>query len=154
MHRTTTGEERKHKGMTITYPGSKMKQKSYGPNYKPPPLPDDTVVDLGDPKQYLVRGVETDLYQMSSLSAALNRQPVTIRKWEADGVIPQPTYLVGSHDARAKRRLYTKDQLLGLRRIAEEEGILYPNANGKWKPVEQTDFRRKALELFKQLERQ
>lgn len=139
--------------MSMTYPGSKMRQKSYGPNYKPPPLPDDSPVDLGDPKTFSVNGVDTDLYQMGSLSAALNRQPVTIRKWEAEGIIPQPTYLTGGHDTRAKRRLYTKDQLLGLRKIAEEEGILYPSGNGKWKPVEQTDFRRKALELFKQLER-
>jgi len=138
--------------MTMTYPGSKMRQKTYGPGYKPPVI-DESPVDLGDPRKYSVQGQEVDLYQMSALSSALNRQPVTIRKWEAQGIIPQPTYMTGSHDNRAKRRLYTKEQLLGLRRLAEEEGILYPSANGKWKPVEQTDFRRKALELFKQLER-
>lgn len=138
--------------MTMTYPGSKMKQKVYGSNYEPPVV-DDSPVDLGDSRTFDVHGKEVDLYQIASLSAALNRRPVTIRKWEAEGIVPQPTYLTGSHDSRAKRRLYTKDQLLGLRKIADEEGLLYPSANGKWKPVEQTDFKRKALELFKRLER-
>lgn len=139
--------------MADYYPGSKTKVKSYGPDYKPPePEIDD--MNLGTPKVFSVNGKSTELYPVGSLASMLNRKPGTIRKWENEGIIPAATYMLpgNNNDHRGNRRLYTLEQITGLRKIAQEEGILHPTARGKWAAVEATQFKKKALDLFKELE--
>lgn len=136
-----------------TYPGSNRKVKDYS-NYQPqvedqslslPPLP-----DLGKPKHYMVGTQVVPLYRIGALAKALNRKPVTVRKWEDQGVIPNPPMLAASHDVRGKRRLYTLEQIEELRRIAHEEGILSPGDGGKWKDISKTNFASKAATAFRQ----
>lgn len=135
------------------YPGSKQKMKQYGKNYKSPAFEEPEDMTLGRSREFMLGTKRVKLYPVGELAQALGRKPVTIRKWENEGIIPQSIYWSPSEDPRGVRRLYTEEQIRGLRKIADEEGILRPNANGKWPPVEGTSFRNKALKLFQELEK-
>ena len=123
----------------MTYPGSKQALIDYAA----PVVPDEEaelVTALGEPYRHLrYQGVLTPFYSIGSLARALNRKPVTLRKWEAAGVLPQPDFAV--HGVR----LYTREQIAGLREIAREEGILEET----WHAVHTTNFRDRAKELFR-----
>lgn len=67
------------------------------------------------PREYAVGGVTQELYYIGEVAAALDRKPGTLRKWEQDGTIPPATMRDGS-----KRRLYTKEQVEGLKRLCDE----------------------------------
>lgn len=135
------------------YPGSKQRTKTWdSPAKKLPPVSDDRQVDLGRPKTFTVNGELKDFYTVGALALALNRQSGTIRKWEAEGIIPVATFILPSSDKRGQRRLYTEEQIMGLREIARAEGILEPSAGGRWPDVNTTQFKARALELWKQLE--
>jgi hypothetical protein len=136
--------------MTEMYPGSKKKKKDY--ENAPSVITDDNELDFGVPKTYMVGGKNVELYNLGALAAALNRRPVTVRKMEQEGIIPRAPLILPSHDERGQRRLYTKAHIDGLRLIAHEEGVLQPNVNGKWKSLESTQFRERALKLFKELQ--
>lgn len=133
--------------MTRFYPGSKTPIKE---NKYVPPAPEDD--RPGKPRTFLVDGKPQEFYGVGDLAKALNRKSVTIRKWETDGIIPNATFILPSEDSRGRRRLYTRAQIEGLRQIAAEEGLLEPNAQGKWNAIDKTKFKSRALELFKQLE--
>lgn len=139
--------------MTEFYPGSKQKKKEYGPKYKSPATqPEPEEIPGRGGKEFLVNGQRVKLYPVGALASFLNRKPGTMRKWENEGIIPNATYVLPSDSVNGQRRLYTEEQIRGLRRIAEEEGILEPSAGGKWSAVETTQFRSRALQLFKELE--
>lgn len=132
------------------YPGSKRTKKAY--DGKPADVVTDDpteVLDLGKPKMVLVNGQPQELYPLGAVARALNRQPVTVRKWESEGVIPRSPFILPSRDPRGQRRLYSRDHIMGLRRVAEEEGLLNHNGNGKWKSIEETNFKDKALQVFR-----
>jgi hypothetical protein len=135
--------------MSEYYPGSKMKRNMFLKDESLCETPDN--LELHHPRTATLKGVETNFYTIGELARLLNRKPVTIRKWESDGIIPKATFIAPSGDKRGKRRLYTEDQILGLLEIAREEGILEPNANGAWKAVHKTQFRSKSISLFKRL---
>jgi hypothetical protein len=97
----------------------------------------------------LVNGQPQELYPLGAVARALNRQPVTVRKWESEGVIPRSPFILPSRDPRGQRRLYSKEHIMALRRAADEEGLLTPSANGKWKSIEETNFRERALKVFR-----
>jgi hypothetical protein len=132
------------------YPGSRMKVKIY---------PDEPVINVtvagdtipGTPRRYTVAGNETEFWTTGVLAEVLNRKSVTIRKWENEGIIPKSLFTSPSPDPRGKRRLYTREMILGIRDIASEEGILEPNSRGKWKAVEGTEFRNRVARLFKEI---
>jgi hypothetical protein len=132
------------------YPGSKKPLKSYGKDYKPPEAAKD--IDLGKPKKLGVSGKIVDFYTVGTLAFALNRRTVTIRKWETEGIIPKASFILPSSDTRGQRRLYTEAQILGLRELARQEGLLNPSSGGKWASVEKTEFKSRAFTLFKELE--
>ena len=127
------------------YPGSKMPVRVYSDQPVAEPEPEFTF-DYLDFKG-------TGFYTIGVLASVLNRSQVTLRKWEHDGVIPKPTYIRSSADPRGRRRLYTKDQILGIREIAKEEGLLEASSNGHWKSIEGTQFRDRVLALFRELDK-
>jgi hypothetical protein len=135
--------------MTEFYPGSRKQRKSYEEPEKLVPQDEAEDFDLGKPKIFLVNGQPAELFTLGVVARALNRQPVTVRKWESEGIIPRSPFVLPSHDPRGQRRLYTRAQIEALRTVAEEEGVLSPNANGKWKSIETTSFREKAIRAFK-----
>lgn len=103
------------------------------------------------PLKLKVGGKEMEFFTVGQLGDALGgRRPVTIRKWERTGVIPKPTFRKPSEDPRGQRRLYSRAQVEGMIRIAEEEGVLYPYS----RPIKESEFTAKVIELFKELQAQ
>lgn len=134
--------------MTDFYPGSSRKKREYE-GVQPKKPVEQEELELGKPKIFLVDGQPQELFPLGAVAKALNRQSVTIRKWETEGIIPRSPFIMPSHDPRGQRRLYTRSQIEALRTVAQEEGLLEPNSNGKWKSIESTQFREKALRAFK-----
>lgn len=134
--------------MSEFYPGS-SKQIMRHPNH-----PSDSLrtASLGvdkewdrHPRKYLVGGVEHEFFTMGHLAAALGRSPVTLREWEREGIIPRATYQVNAASKNGRRRLYTREQIEGLVKLAVEEGILISHQ----RPIKETQFAARALILFK-----
>jgi hypothetical protein len=98
---------------------------------------------------FTIQGVETELFSITDLASALNRKPVTIRKWEAEGHIPKATFSKpgANRDVRGRRRLYSRPQVEALVRIAGEEKILHD----LHKRISSTQFKVKAFDAFRQL---
>jgi len=87
------------------------------------------------PIRYVVKGVETEFFTISHLAGALNRSVVTIRSWENKGFMPRTPYSSprprgGSLPGTTPKgkRLWTRDQILGILQIATEEHVIL---NGK-----------------------
>ena len=74
-----------------------------------------------NPIKKFLHGVETDVFTISALAQALEKQIVTIRLWERKGYIPAAPYRLRSKSLNGKKvsgnRVYTK-QLI---QIAMEE---------------------------------
>jgi hypothetical protein len=116
------------------------------PNRRTNPA-EEIVSTIGDPKVFLVEGGEKEFFTVGQLAMALGRKAVTIRAWEANGVIPIATYSAPSDDPRGRRRLYSREQVEGIVQIAGEEGILEET----WKPIGATRFKQRVLQLFEEL---
>jgi hypothetical protein len=104
------------------------------------------------PRKGVVNGVETNFYTVGQLAQALGRQAGTVRKWEREGVIPKSTYQSPGRDGdvRGRRRLYSREQVEGIVRIAQEEGVLVSHQ----KPIKDTRFTPRVVDLFKRLAEQ
>ena len=87
----------------------------------------------------LVKGVETELFTISALAQALEKEIVTIRLWEKKGYIPGAPYRLRSKSLNGKKvngnRVYTRELI----EIAIEEfakrGLL-GSARVEWKKHE------------------
>lgn len=101
----------------------------------------------GKPKVFTVNGIDMEFFTVGQLAAVLGRRPVTIRKWESDGVLPTTWYNTPSEDPRGRRRLYTWAMLEGIVQIAKEEEILVDT----WRPIRKTQFIPRVKELFDRL---
>jgi hypothetical protein len=66
-----------------------------------------------NPTVKLVKGVETELFSISALAQALEKQVVTIRLWEKKGFIPNAPYRLRSKSLNGKKvngdRAYTRE---------------------------------------------
>ena len=96
---------------------------------------------------YTVAGQDVELFTVGQLAQALGREAGTIRKWEANGIIPKAMYSSPSIDPRGKRRLYTRAMVEGIVKIAKQEGILAPNSR---KTISATRFTERVVQLFKE----
>ena len=138
------------------YPGSKERR---AVNHVPGEVNEEPDLrELGQPRKLFVRvasgaEVEVEFWGIGVLAAVLNRQPVTIRAWEKDGIIPRPTFSKPGRDRdpRGRRRLYTERQILGIRQIALEEGVLEP---GPRINILKTQFKERVTALFEELRRE
>lgn len=92
-----------------------------------------------------VDGHPREFFTIGHLAGGLMRSAMTIRTWESQGLFPKPTYTVNGKDPRARRRLYTRLQVEGVIRIAEEEGIL----DSRRRYLTQTRFPERCHELFR-----
>jgi hypothetical protein len=92
-----------------------------------------------NPIMKLVKGVETELFTVSALAMALEKEIVTIRLWEKKGYIPNAPYRLRSKSLNGKKvngnRVYTRELI----QIAIEEfakrGLL-GSARVEWKKHE------------------
>jgi hypothetical protein len=131
------------------YPGS-TKAIVRHPNRVEAPRRRGTGVDPdwdAKPRIYPTEDGPTEFFTLGQLAKALGRQSVTIRKWEREGIIPKALYQVPgrNNSPHGRRRLYTRRQVEGMVRIAEEEGLL---ADSK-KAFAETRFSERVLDLFK-----
>jgi Mn-dependent DtxR family transcriptional regulator len=98
---------------------------------------------------FLVGGEEKEFFSIGQLGKALgNRSTVTLRKWEREGILPKSPYTKPSDDPRGRRRMYTRDMVEGLVKIAKEEGVWLPD---KGRRLTETLFQQKAVNLFQKL---
>lgn len=95
------------------------------------------------------RGNEIRLYPTRVLAAALERTPGTIREWEYAKVLPAP-YIFHEGDPQGRRRLYSEEMILKLRRLAAECGLLPPGPPGHARKIPE-EFPRLAELLFEQI---
>jgi hypothetical protein len=103
---------------------------------------------LGPPEKLSYRGELRDFYKIGALARALNRAVGTIRKWETRGYIPKPSFGLPTDALGGKIRLYSLPQIMGLREIAEAEGLLIDTSRS----VKGTEFTAKARALFERLQ--
>jgi hypothetical protein len=132
-------------GVGEFYPGSKQRRAANPVVHEEEDLP-----DLGKGRTLVVNGRDVEFFGIGTLAAVLNRKAGTIRAWEADGTIPASGFIKPGQDRdpRGRRRLWTRAQIIGIWRIAKEEGVLYP---GPRINIERTEFETKVRALFKQL---
>ena len=137
-------------GLDSFFPGSKRKR-SFRKERQTQTLTEmveEEVEDfLGKPREYQVNGKDIKFYTIGQLAHALNRRPVTLRKWESEGIIPMAQFIAPSDTPNGRRRLYTREQVEGIIRIAEDEGILADT----WKPIKKTRFTSRVISLFEEL---
>ena len=113
----------------VYYPGSKRQRRAVA---KPEPKERDEDAWDANPQYLLVDGVPTELFTIGALAKALGREVVTMRLWERTGRIPMAKHRAApSRNGATGRRLYTRAQVEGLMRIANEEGIL-GKPRAKW----------------------
>lgn len=77
------------------------------------------------PRTFRVGGKEREFFTTQALAVALNRTSQTIRLWERRGVLPKTRYRTPNLNGIGGVRLYTRKQIEGIVRVAEEEGVLY-----------------------------
>lgn len=130
------------------YPGSRERRQV---NHAPDDVPD--APELGTGRMLLVQGIEVEFFGIGGLAAALNRSPVTLRTWEAEGVLPTSGWTKPGkdRDPRGRRRLWTRAQVEGIWRIAREEGVLEP---GPRINILKTQFTGRVKALFEQLRKE
>jgi len=130
------------------YPGGRERTRDYDTDKQD--VIDLSKMNLGPSQQVSLDGVMTECFTIGQLAAALNRKSVTIRKWEADGVLPEAMYRTWAKTPNGRYRLYTRAQVEGLVLIAYEEGILVST----WKPIKNTSFTARAFTLWEKLDNQ
>jgi MerR HTH family regulatory protein len=101
--------------------------------------------DSNPRKGFMINGVEKEFFTVGHLAQALGRRPGTIRNWEREGIIPKATFQVNSESPNGRRRLYSREQVEGLVKLAQEEGILIRRQS----PIGDTKFTARAIELFR-----
>jgi hypothetical protein len=126
------------------YPGSKTRRLVHAD-----PVPDEQEpLELGTPRVYRVGGKNVEFFTMGQLAAALHRKPVTLRRWESEGIIPVPRFTSPGNDGdvRGKRRLYTRAQIEGMVAIATQEGLMDDSNTG----IRKTKFTQLVVALFEE----
>lgn len=125
------------------YPGSRQKI-----DRKPksdPPVDPESGWDR-HPRFITVGGVKTEFFTIGALAEALGRKSGTIRKWENTGVIPRPLFRKSADRSEGTRRLYTRAQIEGIVKIAQEERVLDGSRS-----ISQTNFTERVRDLYKEL---
>jgi hypothetical protein len=139
-------------GIGETFPGSKKRRRP-GPGMEAPTAelartsPVNRHAKWDDrPVVYAIKGVNTELFHVGDLAKALYRTAHTMRKWEERGYLPETFIRTPGVNRNGQHRLYTREQVEGLVKIATDEGILDHN-----RQVGGTEFPRKARALFAEL---
>ena len=107
------------------YPGSKQLRRAVA---APPAAQPDTEAWDAKPVVKTIKGQQVELFTVGQLGAALGRAAVTMRLWERNGVIPKARMRLSNKNGVGGRRYYTRPQVEGIRAIAQDEGLLKPQA--------------------------
>ncbi|MET9119976.1 MerR family transcriptional regulator [Streptomyces sp. NPDC004528] len=119
------------------------------------PVPPEAFDDLDDarwdakPQVKKLGDRYVEFFGIGDLAKALRRDAVTIRKWESKGVIPKATFLISGKTSNGNRRLYTREQIEVMVRIAEDEGLFDGDPRGI--RITDTRFTERVIGAFKEL---
>lgn len=98
------------------------------------------------PRDYTVNGKVVQMFPIGALAKALGRETVTIRRWEAEGIIPVSLWRHSSESSYGKVRLYSRELIEGIAEIARDEGVLT-----RGRPINSTRFKERVYDLFVQV---
>jgi hypothetical protein len=101
----------------------------------------DTEVWDAKPVYYLINGERREFFLISHLAKALDYSVQSIRAWEAQGLLARTPYrsprtarpVAGGRSNKGKR-LWTREQVLGIVRIAKKHGVIFPDRKGVKNP--------------------
>lgn len=121
----------------LDYPGRK---KPVNRDAKPEEPPDTEQWDA-KPVYYLVGGERKEFFTISHLAKALGYSQQSIRSWEAQGLLARSPYrsprtskpVAGGRSNKGKR-LWTRQQIEGILRIAKRHKVILPNRKGDKNP--------------------
>lgn len=124
------------------YPGSKTPVKDYLRQQYGPAPGEDLL-----PAPHVVSG-GVCYWTLGTLALLLDRSMTTLRRWEANGDLPETPWRLSARTRHGEVRLYTREMLTGLVKIAYEEGLLAHHQ----RKLSVTKFTRRAHDLFRELE--
>jgi hypothetical protein len=132
----------------LDYPGRRKPV-----NRVTPPAHTEATDWADKPLKYMVNGVEQEFFTIGHLARAIGYSVQSIRAWENTRLLPKSRYRTPTprranqpvHITKG-RRLWTREQIEGIVRIASEEGVIL----NKKPPTQRFAFRVQALfnELF------
>jgi hypothetical protein len=101
----------------------------------------ETEVWDSKPVYYLINGERREFFLISHLAKALDYSVQSIRAWEAQGLLARTPYrsprtarpVAGGRSNKGKR-LWTREQVLGIVRIAKKHGVIFPDRKGVKNP--------------------
>ena len=99
------------------------------------------------PKMLTINGRTLELFYISALARAINRSTRTIHAWEYKNLFPQPVLRVPRRGGQGLpgKRLYSRQFIEGVIRIAKEEGVY----DDPYSPdIRNTNFTARVFELF------
>ena len=105
-------------------------------------LDDDAPIWARHPQYF--DGYDEPFFTIGALAEALRRHPTTLRAWIRCGWLPEARYRNHQRDPRGSRRLYTRAQISGLVRLADEERLL----DGTRRNPGTTGFPERTRDLF------
>lgn len=89
------------------------------------------------PVYYQVNGERREFFLISHLAKALDYSVQSIRAWEAQGLLPRSPYRsprtvrpVAAGKSNKGKRLWTREQVLGIIAIAKKHRVIFPNRKG------------------------
>jgi hypothetical protein len=100
-------------------------------------VPDETPLWDAKPVYYLINGEKQEFFLISHLAKALDYSVQSIRAWEAQGLLARTPYrsprtkrpVAGGRSDKGKR-LWTREQILGIIRIAKKHKVIFPDRKG------------------------
>ena len=89
------------------------------------------------PVYYMVGGEKQEFFLISHLAKALDYSVQSIRAWEAQGLLartpfrsPRTAKPVAGGRSNKGKRLWTREQVVGIIRIAKKHKVIFPNRKG------------------------
>lgn len=144
----------------LDYPGRKKpvnREAKNGKRKASVDEPSDTPDWDGKPVYYLVGGERREFFTISHLAKALGYSVQSIRAWEDKLLLPRTPYrsprtkrpVAGGRSDKGKR-LWTREQVEGIVRLAKEHRVIFPDKHGDKHPPTPS-FARDVAALFASL---
>jgi len=116
----------------LDYPGRKKPV-----NRDTQPAPVDAEQWDYKPVYYLIGGERREFFLISHLAKALDYSVQSIRAWEAQGLLartpfrsPRTAAPVAAGRSNKGKRLWTREQVMGIVRIAKKHKVIFPDRKG------------------------
>ena len=141
----------------LDYPGRKKPVNRSTKKAKGDEASSDTQQWDAKPVYYLVGGERKEFFTISHLAKALGYSVQSIRSWENQGLLARSPYrsprtsapVAGGRSNKGKR-LWTRQQIEGIVRIAKRHKVIFPNRKGDKNPPT-PGFAHEVAELFASL---